>query len=108
MSLQGVYNPAAPMTILNSPPTYKEFHERVLAENGENVTYAVWMDEATKDRFKKVAIGLMTVGGLASAYHGYKRNNSFGWGIGWGLLGTIFPIPTTSFAMGQGYGKRGR
>jgi len=40
------------------------------------------------------------------AYHGYKRNNSIGWGIGWGLLGGMFPLFTLPVAFAQGFGKR--
>ena len=40
------------------------------------------------------------------AYHGYRRNHeSVGWGIGWFLLGGMFPIITTGFAFAQGLGK---
>lgn len=44
----------------------------------------------------------------ASAYHGYKRNNSTGWAIWWGLMGAIFPIITPAIAVAQGFGKRSR
>lgn len=44
----------------------------------------------------------------ASAYHGYKRNNSIGWAIGWGLLGGLFPVITPTIAVAQGFGKRSR
>lgn len=47
---------------------------------------------------------------LASAalctYHGYKRNQSIGWALVWGFLGTIFPIVTPAIAVAQGFGKR--
>jgi hypothetical protein len=42
------------------------------------------------------------------AYHGYKRNNSVGWAIGWGLLGGIFPVIVIPLAFAQGVGKRKR
>ena len=41
----------------------------------------------------------------ASAYHGYKRNESVGWAIVWGLLGGMFPIITPAVALAQGFGK---
>lgn len=41
-----------------------------------------------------------------SAYHGYRRNNSVGWAIVWGLLGGIFPIITPAVAFAQGFGRR--
>lgn len=44
----------------------------------------------------------------ASAYHGYKRNNSTGWAIWWGFMGLIFPIITPAIAIAQGFGKRAR
>ena len=49
---------------------------------------------------------LATVSMLASGYHGYKRNNdSVGWAIGWGLLGSMFPIITPFVAVVQGYAE---
>ena len=41
-----------------------------------------------------------------SAYHGYRRNDSLGWGIIWGLLGGLFPIITPAIGLAQGFGKR--
>lgn len=41
----------------------------------------------------------------ASAYHGYKRNESVGWAVVWGLLGSMFPIITPAVALAQGFGK---
>jgi hypothetical protein len=49
---------------------------------------------------------LLAVAGMAvGAYHGYKRNNSVGWGIGWGLLGGLVPIIVIPIALAQGIGK---
>lgn len=42
----------------------------------------------------------------ASAYHGYKRNQSVGWAIWWGVMGGLFPILTPAIAVAQGFGKR--
>jgi len=54
-----------------------------------------------------------TIGGVlaltsaaASAYHGYRRNQSIGWGVWWFLMGSIFPVVTPVFAVAQGFGKR--
>lgn len=49
------------------------------------------------------------VGSLAGtglgAYHGYKRNDdSIGWGVGWALLGTFWPI-TLPIMFAQGFGE---
>lgn len=51
---------------------------------------------------------LATVAAGASAYHGYKRNDSIGWGVAWGLLGGIAPIITVPIALAQGFGRRSR
>lgn len=48
---------------------------------------------------------LSAVSGAACAYHGYKRNNSVGWAIGWFLLGSIFFPLTPVIAVAQGFGK---
>ena len=39
------------------------------------------------------------------AYHGYKRNDSVGWAIGWAFLGALFPIVVIPVAFAQGIGK---
>ena len=49
-------------------------------------------------------VALLAMG--AAAYHGYKRNNSVGWALGWGLLAGInWPI-TVGVAAAQGFAKR--
>lgn len=56
-----------------------------------------------------VVPGIIEVASIAaSAYHGYKRNNSTGWAIWWGLMGGLFPIITPAIAVAQGFGKRAR
>jgi hypothetical protein len=47
--------------------------------------------------------------GLA-AYHGFRRNSSVGWAVGWAILAGLSP-PTSSIvvvavAFSQGFGKR--
>jgi hypothetical protein len=49
---------------------------------------------------------LAAVSMAASAYHGYRRNQSVGWAIWWGAMGTVFPIITPTIALAQGFGKR--
>lgn len=48
--------------------------------------------------------------GLASVpvlgYHGYKRNDSVGWALVWGIFGSIVWPITVPVAFAQGYGKR--
>ena len=51
--------------------------------------------------------GLLGTGAFAAlTYHGYKRNDdSLGWGLVWGFLGsTVWPI-TLPIAFAQGFGK---
>jgi hypothetical protein len=43
----------------------------------------------------------------ASAFHGYKRNESVGWALWWGLMGGMFPVITPVIAVAQGFAKRG-
>lgn len=52
---------------------------------------------------------VMAVAGTVSvpvlAYHGYKRNDSWGWAVVWGLFGSwVWPI-TVPVAFAQGYAK---
>lgn len=49
---------------------------------------------------------LGTVSMAASAYHGYKRNQSVGWALVWGFFGAIAPVITPTIAVAQGFGKR--
>lgn len=51
---------------------------------------------------------ISTVSTAASAYHGYRRNQSVGWGIGWGIAGMLFPIITPAIAVAQGFGERAK
>lgn len=65
-----------------------------------------WLDRA--DHWNPTTFwGALTLAsGAASAYHGYKRNNSIGWAVAWFLMGSIFPIITPTIALAQGFGKR--
>lgn len=51
--------------------------------------------------------GLLAAASIGiSAYHGYKRNDSVGWGAWWGFMGLMLPVITPAVAIAQGYGKR--
>jgi hypothetical protein len=57
----------------------------------------------------QVAYGVLSTASMAaSAYHGYKRNESVGWALAWGLAGAVFPIITPVIAVAQGFGKRAK
>lgn len=51
---------------------------------------------------------LAYAGTAVGAYHGYKRNDSVGWAIGWALLGGAFPFIVIPVAFAQGFGERAR
>ena len=51
---------------------------------------------------------LATASAAASAYHGYKRNDSIGWGVWWFFMGGLFPILVPTIALAQGFGKEKR
>jgi hypothetical protein len=59
----------------------------------------------------QIGYGLLsTVSMVASAYHGYKRNDvpggsPIGWALGWGALGSLFPVITPVVAIAQGYAE---
>lgn len=49
---------------------------------------------------------LSIAGTVVGAYHGYKRNDSIGWAIGWALLGGAFPFVVLPVAYAQGIGDK--
>lgn len=51
---------------------------------------------------------ISTVSMAASAYHGYKRNESIPWALWWGFMGAVFPVITPVIGVAQGFGKRAR
>lgn len=56
-----------------------------------------------------IAYGLIgTASMAASAYHGYKRNDSIGWALVWGVAGSVFPIITPVIAVAQGFGEKAK
>ena len=48
---------------------------------------------------------LSIAGAALGAYHGYKRNDSFGWALGWAFLGSLIPVVVIPVAFAQGIGK---
>ena len=49
---------------------------------------------------------LAAASAAVSAYHGYKRNQSVGWAVVWGLLGGLAPVMVPAIALAQGFGKK--
>lgn len=91
------------MQVANTvPPKYLQ-HVRASSPNG----IGLMGDDGSSPWGTFWAIA-STASMAASAYHGYKRNDSVGWAIGWGILGALFPVITPTIAVAQGYGKRTR
>jgi hypothetical protein len=60
----------------------------------------------TTPTWLRVTLGLVSfAGGVAGAYHGYKRHDSVWGGIGWYFLGSIFWPISIPVAFAQGYGQ---
>lgn len=55
-----------------------------------------------------VGSALAIAGTALGAYHGFKRNNSVGWAVLWGLLGGAFPVIVIPVAFAQGFSKRAK
>lgn len=63
--------------------------------------------------FEELPSGLKTAWAIAAtlsvgacAYHGYRRNQSVGWAIGWAAAGAFFPVISVGVALAQGFGER--
>jgi hypothetical protein len=75
-------------------------YEQVVDSTGKPIGW-VWKPSAST----YVWGALSTVSMAVSAYHGYKRNESVGWAIWWGLMGSIFPVITPVIAVAEGYAE---
>ncbi len=51
------------------------------------------------------AVSRRKLGALAATFHGYRRNQSIGWALLWGVFGYALPLGTNVIAVAQGYGK---
>lgn len=69
-----------------------------------------WLTPGQADAYRtwgRVMVYVRPISSTASFYHGYKRNGgSLGWGIGWMILGGLFPLLTPTVGVAQGWGKR--
>lgn len=67
-----------------------------------------WIETRNKIQINwpKIAGVMALVSASASAYHGYRRNQSIPWAMWWFLMGSIFPVFTPIIALAQGYGER--
>lgn len=90
----------------------------IIAEGGDTQLVTVAMERVqSRSEFKRSVRGLRGPAGIvwgvlatasaaASAYHGYKRNDSIGWAIWWFFMGSLFPVITPVVAVAQGFGRR--
>jgi hypothetical protein len=94
-------------------PLDKDSRAKVIAAYIANGGSSFTLESAQRDLDRwSVSPTVATIWGIAATasfaacvYHGYKRNNSVGWAIGWGALAALFPIITPVIAVAQGFGK---
>jgi hypothetical protein len=88
--------------IYDRPQATFPWHERPLAAvGGENES---WLSE--HPTYRAIAYVGSMAGLAAGAYHGYKRNDSVGWAIGWAVLGSLFWPIALPIMFAQGFGQR--
>lgn len=66
----------------------------------------VWLDAAGRMKWGAIWGVAATASMAASAFHGYRRNQSIGWALWWAFMGATFPVITPVIAVAQGFGKR--
>ena len=64
----------------------------------------LWSMQVNTTAAKVNQVGGVVVG-TAAIYHGYKRNDSLGWALVWGILGAAFWPITAPVMLAQGFGK---
>ena len=100
-----MYDPNAPVSLARKAVGYAGLGGLASAAD-----YGTWAEyRAAHPTLAVVLPVFCTVSGLASAYHGYKRNrNSVGWAVMWFLGGATAPILMPAIAIFQGYAKPAR
>lgn len=93
------------------PASRPSVAQALLARGVESRTIAAalnWLETSGKfsAHWPKIAGVLALVSASASAYHGYRRNQSIGWAVWWFLMGSLFPVVTPVIGIAQGFGKR--
>jgi len=86
-----------PVTIAHVPGT---------AGFGQDAPAPVQTDSAQRLLIKTVYPVLSLAGLVTGIYHGYKRNNSAGWALAWGLFGSVMPFISVPLSIAQGYGEK--
>lgn len=88
----------------SKPPSNLQFMSPMMGLGYDEVGRGTFWEGASP------AQKLMYLGGTAAipalGYHGYKRNDSVGWSLIWGIFGSmVWPI-TVPVALAQGFGKK--
>lgn len=90
----------------NTVGAYSFPPRRVIYRHQDGATVRVGA-EATPSTAAPALWGVLTIAGTAmGAFHGYRRNNSIGWAIGWAVLGGLFPVIAIPIMLAQGFGKK--
>ena len=92
---------------MNTDEKIQAIRTRVIELQGMGMGDTTAVDSTAMEAAAPI-LGLASLAGMgALAYHGYKRNDSVLWAVGWGLLGGAFPVGTVIggvIAYGQGFG----
>lgn len=105
LALANMFN--APDTASEATPTTPPGEGSTIIVLPSNYV-TTWYEENVPKPVRVFYAVARIVSPVACIYHGYKRNDSVGWALGWGLLGMLFPIVTPTVAVAQGFGKHPR
>lgn len=92
----------------------RDLAAKLLVTGGADATAVAAAHQAAQNVYLRLITNQNSVAGnalslvsaAASAFHGYRRNQSIGWAVWWFFMGSIFPVFTPVIAIAQGYGKR--
>jgi len=82
---------------------------RIFPRKSRPVTASAWSNDGLgqSDLFTNRTLWQVAsvTSACLSAYHGYRRNDSIGWGIWWGICGGICIGIVPGLAFAQGFGE---
>lgn len=105
MSLRGLHGLSSQEQIMQAQlkAARASYKARKWWEDRQTGVLGNWVTDGTMTPVYYVAA---LASGAVSAYHGVKRNNgSVGWGVGWFILGSAFPVVVPVIAFAQGFAK---
>lgn len=62
--------------------------------------------DAVASTMNTVYAAASLIGATSGAYHGYKRNQSVGWAIGWFVFGGLLPFLSVPIMFAEGFAER--